>query len=155
MACTPEEVAVAKDHLSSMGEDAFNLTGGRWVTINGAHVYIKDGVVVAGAPRLLGNTQPHPKVDGDQLYEVCFAAGTLVVMKGGGKKAIETIEAGEWVMAVPDTDPMGELRPSRVIRVFHNEPARIWHVKVAGQVIRTTSNHPAANATQPSSSATP
>jgi hypothetical protein len=121
---------------------AEELTGGRWVTINGAHVYIKDGVVVAGAPRLLGKPESLPVVKGDQLREVCFGAGTLVVMKGGQSKPIETINVGEWVMAVPDTDPTAEPRPCPVSRIFRNAPARIWQVKVSDMVIRVTANHP-------------
>ena len=34
--------------------DETALTGGAWVTINGAHVYIKDGVVTEGAASLRG-----------------------------------------------------------------------------------------------------
>jgi DNA topoisomerase-1 len=36
------------------------LTGGEWKTIDGAHVYIKDGVVVAGAKGMIGNRPDKP-----------------------------------------------------------------------------------------------
>lgn len=37
---------------------------------------------------------------GDDRYDYCFAAGTLVLMADGTRKAIETIGAGEMVLAV-------------------------------------------------------
>ena len=79
---------------------------------------------------------------GDAQYEYCFAAGTLVVMADGTRKAIECIEPGEQVLAVPDSDPTAKPRACRVEAVYHNAPALLLSLKVAGQMIRTTANHP-------------
>ena len=79
---------------------------------------------------------------GDDRYDYCFAAGTLVVMANAMRRAIETILRGERVMAVPDGDPTARPRACEVIAVYHNAPARLFLVKTAGQTIHATGNHP-------------
>jgi len=86
---------------------------------------------------------------GDDRYDYCFAAGTLVLMADGSRKPIEKIEAGEMVLAVPDTDPEAEPRACRVLEVYHNAPARLLAVRIAGQgdvsggdAVFTTAEHP-------------
>ena len=79
---------------------------------------------------------------GDDRYDYCFAAGTLVVMADGTRKGIETIIPGEQVLAAPDSDPTAKPRACRVKAVYHNAPARLVSVNVAGQTIRATANHP-------------
>jgi hypothetical protein len=46
------------------------------------------------------------------------------------------------VLAAPDTDPEAPPTPCKVVQVYHNAPARIFEVHVAGEVIQTTANHP-------------
>lgn len=79
---------------------------------------------------------------GDDRYDYCFAAGTRVVMADFTRKAIETIEPNEMVLALPEGDPTAGPRACRVKAVYHNHPAPIWHVHAVGQIIRTTANHP-------------
>jgi Holliday junction resolvase-like predicted endonuclease len=86
---------------------------------------------------------------GDDRYDYCFAAGTLVLMADGSRKAIEMIEAGEMVLAVPDTEPEAEPGACRVLEVYHNAPAPLLAVMIAGQAdvgggeaIFTTAEHP-------------
>jgi hypothetical protein len=85
---------------------------------------------------------------GDDRYDYCFAAGTLVLMADGTRKAIEKVEAGEMVLAAPDTDPEAEPSPCRVMEVYHNPPARLLAVYVAeagdvtgGAPVFTTAEH--------------
>ena len=54
-----ESGAMLLDRSVSVAEPA-KLTGGEWKTIAGAHVYIKDGVVVAGAKGMIGHTSDKP-----------------------------------------------------------------------------------------------
>ncbi len=64
-------------------------------------------------------------------------------MADGSRKAIEKIVARETqTSSPPDYDPEGPAKNCRVLHVYRNAPARILHVRVAGQVIRTTFNHP-------------
>ncbi len=86
---------------------------------------------------------------GDDRYDYCFAAGTLVLMADGSRKPIEKIEEGEMVLAAPDTDPEAEPRPCRVLEVYHNPPAKLLAVNVAaegdvsgGAAILVTAEHP-------------
>jgi hypothetical protein len=86
---------------------------------------------------------------GDDRFDYCFAAGTMVLMADGTRKAIEKIEAGEMVLSVPDTDPEAQPRACRVMEVYHNAPARLLAVSVSGPseagtagVIRCTAEHP-------------
>ncbi len=81
-----------------------------------------------------------------------------------GRKTIESIVAGDEVLAAHDADPAGVLTWQRVERVYHNAPAHLWNVHIgcerrssttpsplAGEgwgeggcdtVIRATDNHP-------------
>jgi hypothetical protein len=81
-------------------------------------------------------------VDPDARHLYCFAKGTLVLLADGSSKVIEKIEVGQMVLAAPDTDPEAPPTPCKVVQVYHNAPANIFEVHVAGEVIRTTANHP-------------
>ena len=70
---------------------------------------------------------------------VCFAAGTLVTVKGGTKK-IEDIQEGDFVLSEnPET---GEQEYKQVKRVFVHEKDEIVHVTISGEEIETTREHP-------------
>jgi hypothetical protein len=79
---------------------------------------------------------------GDDRYDYCFAAGTLVLMADHPPRKIEEMEERLRVLAVPDRTPESRPAPCHVVEVFRNAPAVIWHVRVGGGLIRTTANHP-------------
>ena len=69
----------------------------------------------------------------------CFVAGTQVLTEDG-YAAIETIGPGDKVYAAnPET---GEAGYKEVVRTFVSEKDEIVHVKVAGETITTTTEHP-------------
>ena len=53
-------------------------------------------------------------------FEVCFAAGTLVLMADGTKKPIEEIHPGDMVLATDHLKPEKTPEPARVVRTFDN-----------------------------------
>ncbi len=70
---------------------------------------------------------------------LCFVAGTLVETQGG-HVPIENIKAGDYVYAEnPET---GEKGLKRVVQTFENQTNELVHVKVDGQNISTTPEHP-------------
>jgi hypothetical protein len=98
---------------------------------------IGNPVMIGTVPAVTGTF-----VDPDARHLYCFAKGTLILLADGTSQAIETIEAGQMVLAAPDTDPEAAPAPCKVVQVYHNAPARVFEVHVAGEVIRTTANHP-------------
>ena len=71
---------------------------------------------------------------------VCFAAGTPVLTPDG-TKPIEQIKVGDLVLSAPEDDLDGPVQPRRVEEVFQRT-SQIFEVRVAGQTIRTTHQHP-------------
>jgi RHS repeat-associated protein len=65
-------------------------------------------------------------------YEVCFAAGTRVLMADGTSKPIEEVQAGEMVLSAPEHDPEGKPEPKPVVQVYHNRPRGLLEVRVVG-----------------------
>jgi hypothetical protein len=59
----------------------------------------------------------------------------------GGKKRAGAIQEGDLLWSRDEHDPDGPLVLKRVLRRFERT-AKIWHVRVAGQVVRTTLEHP-------------
>ena len=69
----------------------------------------------------------------------CFVAGTLVLSEDG-YAAIETIEPGDKVFAGnPET---GQAGYKEVVRTFVSEKDEVVHVKVGGETITSTTEHP-------------
>ena len=69
----------------------------------------------------------------------CFAAGTLVAAEKG-QKPIEEVKVGDFVYSEnPET---GEKGLKKVVRTFVNETEELIHVKVSGQTIQATPEHP-------------
>jgi hypothetical protein len=88
---------------------------------------------------------PHKKktdkdANQDDDDEPCFAAGTLLLVPGG-EKVIESFRPGDEILSRSEHDQEGAIEVSVVEEVFQRV-ARILHVHVAGQVIRTVADHP-------------
>ena len=100
----------------------------------------RDGAVIAGsaydatvvaASLYAGTVKPKASA--------CFIAGTVVLLSSG-KKAIEEIRAGDTVWAEnPET---GEKELKKVVRTFVNETSELIHVRVNGETITATPEHP-------------
>ena len=73
--------------------------------------------------------------------EICFAAGTLVRTPDGWQ-AIETLRAGDLVLAAPHDDPTGPVTARAVVEAKANPPAGLLNVHVGETVIRATHAHP-------------
>ena len=69
----------------------------------------------------------------------CFVAGTMVLSEDG-YKAIETIEPGDKVYAA--ALETGEAGYKEVVRTFVSEKDEVVHVKVEGETITSTTEHP-------------
>jgi RHS repeat-associated protein len=70
----------------------------------------------------------------------CFAAGTPVQTPQGARP-IERIQDGDWVLASPEDDPSGEVRP-RLVEAAFVRYAPLLRLGVGGRVIRVTAEHP-------------
>ena len=90
----------------------------------------------------VGNTSAPVKLDKPEQVPVCFARGTLVLLANGSSKAIETIQAGDMVLAAPENDPEAKPKACRVVEVYHNDPRPLLEVHAGGQSIRCTFRHP-------------
>jgi hypothetical protein len=109
-------------------------------SVSGVHGLEAAGLVsLAGS---MGQKAAASSQGSDLIYRYCFPAGTEVLLADGTARAIETFTGGEWVLAAPDSDPVGRARAARVARVFHNAPARLVTVHTPGQSVRATSGHP-------------
>jgi hypothetical protein len=73
------------------------------------------------------------------LTSACFAAGTPI-RTPEGSKPIEELQTGDWVLAAPDNDPEGPVKPCRVLQAFENY-LPIVNLRLNGRVIRTTAEH--------------
>ena len=74
------------------------------------------------------------------LSNACFAAGTPLLTPDGAKP-IEEFKVGDLVLSAPEDDPNGPVAARRVEKVFQRL-ARIVELRVGGQAIRTTHEHP-------------
>ncbi|MBQ4195772.1 MAG: hypothetical protein II622_06640, partial [Thermoguttaceae bacterium] len=70
--------------------------------------------------------------DPDFEYQVCFAAGTPVLMADGSTKPIETVRPGDLVLASDHLDPESEPVPARVVRFFDNGLKEVVRVRFEG-----------------------
>jgi serpin B len=73
-------------------------------------------------------------------FAICFAKGTPVLTPQG-ERPIDELQVGDLVLARDEGNLEGELLPKRIEAVFRNEAA-IVELRVGGQVIRTTAEHP-------------
>ncbi|WP_157469452.1 polymorphic toxin-type HINT domain-containing protein [Gemmata sp. SH-PL17] len=70
----------------------------------------------------------------------CFAPGTPLRTPGGWRN-IEDIRPGEWVLSRDEHNCEGPVEPKLVEEVFVRE-GLLWLLRVNGQTIRTTAEHP-------------
>jgi hypothetical protein len=74
------------------------------------------------------------------LFGACFT-GDMLLHCEGGKKRADTIREGDLLWSRDEHDPDGPLVLKRVLRRFERT-AKIWHLRLPGQVLRTTVEHP-------------
>ena len=74
------------------------------------------------------------------MFGACFT-GDMLLLCEGGKKRAGAIQEGDLLWSRDEHDPDGPLVLKRVLRRFERT-AKIWHVRVADQVLRTTLEHP-------------
>ena len=78
-------------------------------------------------------------ITGGVTSNACFIAGTVISTQLG-KKAIEDVKVGDMVYSEnPET---GEKGLKRVVQTFENETDELVHIKVNGEEIVTTPEHP-------------
>ena len=75
-----------------------------------------------------------------QMLRACFAAGTPLLTPDGWKP-IEDFRVGDLLLSASEDDPYGPIEPRRVEEIFQRLSA-IVEVRVCGQSIRTTAEHP-------------
>jgi hypothetical protein len=75
-----------------------------------------------------------------QLGTSCFVAGTPLLTQDGSKP-IEEFKVGDLVLSAPEDDPSAPVQPRRVEEIF-TRVSPLIEVRVRGQVIRTTVEHP-------------
>jgi hypothetical protein len=73
-------------------------------------------------------------------WQACFA-GDMLLNGEYGKVRADQVELGTRLWSRDENDPDGPLVLKRVIQTF-DRSAQIWEVRVAGQVISTTDEHP-------------
>jgi hypothetical protein len=74
------------------------------------------------------------------LLGACFT-GDMLLLCEGGKKRADAIREGDQLWSRDEHDPDGPLVLKRVLRRFERT-AKIWHMRVAGRLLRTTVEHP-------------
>ena len=74
------------------------------------------------------------------LNTCCFAAGTEL-WTPDGYRAVETLQPGDLLYSRDEHDPL-ELIEAKPIEQIFTRFTRVLHLQVAGEVIRTTGEHP-------------
>jgi hypothetical protein len=85
-------------------------------------------------------TEAHPYPLRLAFQDACFVAGTPLLTPEGAR-AIETLREGDRVLSRDEHDSTGPIEPRRVLRNFVRT-AMVLTLRVGGQVIRTTAEHP-------------
>ena len=76
-------------------------------------------------------------------YEVCFTAGTQILMADGSTKPIETIRPGDMVLAADHLNPESQPQAGEVVRFFDNGEKDVVKLSfVDDQEIVCTPEHP-------------
>jgi hypothetical protein len=76
----------------------------------------------------------------NNFLEACFTGEMLLDVEGGKKRAY-AIRRGDKLWSRSEFEPEGPLALKEVEEVFVQK-ARIWNLRVGGQLIRTTGEHP-------------
>lgn len=113
---------------------ALGIVGGG-MNIEGGIERIKSGDILGGVLDMIQGA-----VDIRQSLKACFTAEMLLDVEGGKKRA-DAIQEGDLLWARDEFDPNGPLALKEVEEVF-TRVAPVLNVHVAGQVIRTTAEHP-------------
>jgi len=75
-------------------------------------------------------------------FEVCFVAGTPVLMADGTTKPIEEIRPGDMVLAADHLDPEGKPQAARVARFFNNGEKEVVRLEFGnGEELVCTPSH--------------
>ena len=130
-----DAATVAKDTL--VGGTTGGITGG---ILAGAAYGIEKGVSAIGNA-IKGKDTPPPKPDPVRCTHegACFVVGTKV-LTSLGLKAIEKIRPGDKVLSAdPET---GRQEEKEVVRTFVKETDILVHLRIGGEEIVTTENHP-------------
>ncbi len=75
-----------------------------------------------------------------QVASSCFT-GRMLMRTAEGKKRVDAIREGDLVWSRDENDPYGKLMLKAVLATFVRV-APIWAVKIPGQTIETTAEHP-------------
>ncbi len=75
-------------------------------------------------------------------FEVCFVAGTPVLMADGTTKPIEEIRPGDMVLSANHLDPEGKTKAARVARFFDNGEKTVVRLVVGEQELVCTPERP-------------
>ena len=127
-----DAATVAKDTV--IGGVSGGATGG---ILAGAAYGIQKGASAIGNA-IKGKTPP-TQAENSVLDGACFIAGTKV-LTALRQKAIENIQPGDKVLAAdPET---GRQEEKEVVRTFVKETDTLMHLRIGGEEIVTTENHP-------------
>ena len=130
-----DAATVAKNTL--VGGVAGGVTGG---ILAGAAYGIEKGAAAIGNA-IKGKSTPPPKPNPVKCAHegACFVVGTKV-LTSLGLKTIEKIRPGDKVLAAdPET---GRQEEKEVVRTFVKETDTLVHLRIGGEEIVTTENHP-------------
>lgn len=74
------------------------------------------------------------------LQETCFGGSTPVLTPTGSKR-IDELQEGDLVLSRSEHDVTGPVQARKIERLFKLANT-IWEVRVSGQILETTSEHP-------------
>lgn len=103
------------------------------------NVAINAGIAAITGQSFTGADAGEAFLDGFMMG-ACFT-GEMLIDVPGGKKLAEDMEEGDLVAARDEFDPSAPVEYKEVEEVF-TRVAPIWNVHVAGQILRTTAEHP-------------
>ena len=121
-----------KDGCESINDVNYNATDAAFQEFDVLVAELSDGLEASIELIAKANVNKQALIDSGQTigsdvfdeptldFEVCFVAGTLVLMADGTKKPIEEIQPGDMVMAVDHLNPEEKPGPARVARTFDN-----------------------------------
>jgi len=116
------------------------------VTVSTGGLAARANFVANNISRALGGTTPvviqttvRATTSNPSVANVCFVAGTSVLTESG-LAAIETVKAGDLVWA--ENTETGEKALKCVVQTFANQASELVNIKVGGQTISVTPEHP-------------
>jgi len=76
----------------------------------------------------------------DYRGDLCFGAGTPVLMADGSHRAIEEIKVGDLVLS--KSESTGEVDPRKVVQTFVKEAPSTLVLTLGKEIVQTTNEHP-------------